>query len=189
VCSPLSSATSSHAASLNCLDLRIRVGWVRVEFLDRLVQLPCRTTARRARFRSASENHRRWQWLPSRSPFFSVGAPPLRPWSNLRRRSGIGWSLLACTPSGGKFAKEPLSSLDFEPAVQSVFPGLRFRLWKTYFSFVKFKLKFYLITDLPLSLIAHNFFILTPNWPVQLALDLSFWDLHDHIICHHVFEL
>ena len=67
------------------------------------------------------------------------------------------------SPSSGKFAKKPLGSLDFEPVVQSVFPGLHFRLWKTYFSFVRFKLKFYLITDLPLSLIAHNFFILTPN--------------------------
>ena len=96
---------------------------------------------------------------------------------------------MADTPSRGTFAKEPLCSLDFEPAVQSVFPGLRFHLWKMYFPIYRFKLKFHLITVLPLPLIAHNLFILTPNWTVQHALDSSFRDLSVHIICHHVFEL
>ena len=38
-------------------------------------------------------------------------------------------------------------------------------------------------------LIAHNLFVLTPNWTIQLALDSYFRDLSVHIIYHHVFEL
>ena len=69
---------------------------------------------------------------------------------------------MADTPSRGTFAKEPLGSLDFEPVAQSVFPGLRFRLWKTYFPFNRFKIKFHLITVLPLISNAYKMLILTP---------------------------
>jgi len=81
---------------------------------------------------------------------------------NPNRPSWIGWPAEADTPSWGKFAKEPLSSLDFEPAVQSVFQRIRFLFWKTYFSFSRFKIKFHIFTELPLISNAYKMLILTP---------------------------
>jgi len=81
---------------------------------------------------------------------------------NPNRPSWIGRPAEADTPSRGKFAKEPLSSLDFEPAVQSVFQRIRFLFWKTYFSFSRFKIKFQIFTELPLISNAYKMLILTP---------------------------
>jgi len=82
--------------------------------------------------------------------------------SNLGRSSLIGRPAEADTPSRGIFAKEPLSSLDFEPAVQSVFQRIRFLFWKMYFSFSRFKIKFQIFTELPLISNAYKMLILTP---------------------------
>ena len=149
-----------------------------------------------------SRSHAEW-WPESPKPATPARFSVFRPWrrhrllllwpatapTNLSRPSVIQRIQMADTPSRGTFAKEPLGSLDVEPAVQSGFQRIRFLFWKTYFSFNRFKIKFHLITVLPLPLIAHNLFVLTPNWTVQLALDSSFRDLSVHIVCHHVFEL
>ena len=94
-----------------------------------------------------------------------------RPSSSLVRPYWIGWPAVAGTLSRGKFAKEPLSSLDFEPADQSVFQRIHFLFWKTYFSFNRFKIKFHLITVLPLISNAYKMLILTPIRSIQIALD------------------
>jgi len=81
---------------------------------------------------------------------------------NLNRPSWIERPAEADTPSRGKFAKEPLSSLNFEPAVQSVFQRIGFLFWKTHFSFSRFKIKFQIFTELPLISNAYKMLILTP---------------------------
>jgi len=151
--------------------------------------VPCQMVAGIARTGSTGEYLAAGHVAPPRWPSSPVGsaAPPSR--SNPVRSDWIQRSESHRTPSVGLLAKEPLGSLDVEPAVQSGFRRIRFLFWKTYFSFNRFKIKFHLITVLPLPLIAHNLFVLTPNWTVQLALDSSFRDLSVHIVCHHVFEL
>ena len=116
-------------------------------------------------------------------------APPAPSRSNLDRPDWIQRPQTADTPSGARFAKEPLADFIMEPTILYAFRFPRLLFWKAYFSFNRFKIKFHLITVLPLPLIAHNLFVLTPNWTIQLALDSSFRDLSVHIICHHVFEL
>ena len=154
-----------------------------------MVPVPCVFVHWFAQTESSGELGRRRSCQPLPPPSSPVGsaAPPSR--SNPVRSDWIQRSESHRTPSVGLLAKEPLGSLDVEPAVQSGFRRIRFLFWKTYFSFNRFKIKFHLITVLPLPLIAHNLFVLTPNWTVQLALDSSFRDLSVHIVCHHVFEL
>jgi len=80
---------------------------------------------------------------------------------NPNRPSWMGRPAEADTPSRGKFAKEPLSSLDFEPVVHSVFQRIRVLFWKTYFSFSRFKINFQIFTELPLISNAYKMLILT----------------------------
>ena len=130
-------------------------------------------------------------------PSFPAMAPPPGASSRASRRSHLIWAIHFRSNGPDRpiplrrviLLKRPWKILDVEPAVQSGFQRIRFLFWKTYFSFNRFKIKFHLITVLSLPLIAHNLFVLTPNWTVQLALDSSFRDLSVHIICHHVFEL
>jgi len=50
------------------------------------------------------------------------------------------------------FAKETLAFLSIEPAVPNVLRGIRKLVWKAYFGRVEFKVRFWLITVLPLIL-------------------------------------
>jgi len=110
--------------------------------------------------------------FPAMTPLPVVSSPAgRRPSSNLVHPYWIGWPAVAGTLSWGIIAKEPLSSLDFEPAVQSVFQRIHFLFWKMYFSFNRFKIKFHLITVLPLISNAYKMLILTPIRSVQIALD------------------
>ena len=83
--------------------------------------------------------------------------------SNLDRPDWIQRPQTADTPSGARFAKEPLADFIMEPTILYAFRFPRLLFWKAYFSFNRFKIKFHLITVLPLPLIAHNLFVLTPN--------------------------
>ena len=88
--------------------------------------------------------------------FPAMAPPPVasspaghRPSSNLVRPYWIGWPAVAGTLSW----------------------RIHFLFWKTYFSFNRFKIKFHLITVLPLISNAYKMLILTPIRSVQIALD------------------
>ena len=132
--------------------------------------VPCQMVARIARTGSTGEYLAAGHVAPPRWPSSPVGsaAPPSR--SNPVRSDWIQRSESHRTPSVGLLAKEPLGSLDVEPAVQSGFRRIRFLFWKTYFSFNRFKIKFHLITVLPLISNAYKMLILTPIRSVQIAL-------------------
>jgi hypothetical protein len=84
----------------------------------------------------------------------------------------------ADTLSVVSFLKEPLRFYEIEPAVLGVIQKLRFFVLKTYFLSVNQKYVFRYLQNCHWFCFSHNFSILTPIWPVQVALDSYLRALH-----------
>jgi hypothetical protein len=64
----------------------------------------------------------------------------------------IQWITAADTLSTARFIKEPLNFLSIEPAIHGVKTKRRFAVSKAYSALAKMKIRFQIITKLPLSL-------------------------------------